>query len=167
MRKNTFCSYCGTKHTDRRFPKECKACDNTTFDNPLPVVLCLQPVIDDDRIGLLYAKRAILPKIGEWALVGGHMENNGESVEEAAKREFFEETSLRFGNDGEVSIIQSYANNAGHILIACEAFPITLEVANRAVCCPENSEISILWKPTELAFPIHTEIVKKWFAEIY
>ncbi len=163
--KNQFCSFCGTRHTMEDFPRTCPGCNRITFLNPLPVVVCVQPVIKLTSIfnitrGLLYARRAIQPRHGEWALVGGHIED-GETVEEAALREFKEETSLDMGMN--VRITRSYANGKGHVLIACEADYIDHEVAMQAKCCHENSEIGILWQPTELGFPIHTQIVKDWF----
>jgi ADP-ribose pyrophosphatase YjhB (NUDIX family) len=68
----------------------CARCLRFYYRNPVPAVCCV--VARDD--GILLAQRAVEPCFGEWALPGGFVEL-GETTEEAAVREMFEETSLR------------------------------------------------------------------------
>jgi len=162
--KDAYCSHCGAAQVATAYPRKCPACGIEAWDNPLPVVVCVQPVRDvDTGTGIMIAQRAIPPKLGEWALLGGHMENNGESIEEAAQREFFEETGLELGANPQIA--RSYANGRGHVLIAVEAEPITIAHFNAARLCAENSAFDILrsMSQIELGFPIHQMIAKRWF----
>jgi 8-oxo-dGTP pyrophosphatase MutT (NUDIX family) len=135
------------------------------YDNPTPVVICLQPIWDqrNEREGLAIAKRAIPPHIGGWTLIAGHIENNGENVEQAGAREFREETSVDIGTD--IRLVNSYANGKGHLLIVVEAKFILLSEFNMGKPCHENLELDVMWEPRDLAFPIHTDAARKWFEQ--
>jgi NADH pyrophosphatase NudC (nudix superfamily) len=170
------CPGCGAEyaheHWDRGYaysasdwPKHCHACTRIQWKNPQPVVAVLQPVIDRRRFGLVIAKRAIEPKIGSWSLVGGFMET-GETMEEAAAREFREETSL------EVASYPQYAFSA-HVGPTSEQLmlmtyidkPMPFDVFLTGRPCPENQELGVLWNgdSLELAFPIHCEAAMRFF----
>jgi len=162
--KDAYCSHCGTAQVATAYPKTCPACGIEAWDNPLPVVVCVQPVHDPVAgTGIMIAQRAIAPKLGEWALLGGHMENNGETIEEAAQREFLEETGLALGANPRITA--SYANGRGHVLISVEAEPISRADFQGARLCPENSAFDILRATgrIELGFPIHQTIANRWF----
>lgn len=58
---------------------------------PFPILAASGLLIKDGKI--LLVKRKSPPSIGRWSLPGGVVEK-GESLKEAVKREFFEETSL-------------------------------------------------------------------------
>ncbi|MFZ0545629.1 MAG: NUDIX domain-containing protein, partial [Candidatus Promineifilaceae bacterium] len=78
--KNTHCSYCGRPFSpDQPWPRTCSHCHNTTFVNPIPVAVLLQPVGEK----LLVVRRGIEPGNGKLALPGGFMEL-GESWQTAA-----------------------------------------------------------------------------------
>ena len=64
----------------------CTQCDRIFYQNPAVVVGCM-PIWEDK---VLLCRRAIEPRKGQWTLPAGFMEN-GECVQEGAKRETFEE----------------------------------------------------------------------------
>jgi 8-oxo-dGTP pyrophosphatase MutT (NUDIX family) len=167
-----FCENCGKQYIltqiadpyrEEDGSHECRFCGHKRWDNPLPVVVCVQSVAHWSG-GLAIARRAIEPRIGTWNLIGGHI-SNGETAEEAAIREWREETSIEPGRVTGLS--SSYANGKGHILIAVHFTPIPYDRWQEARLCKENDAFS-LWfgAPCDpvLGFPIHQEIAKRWKA---
>jgi 8-oxo-dGTP pyrophosphatase MutT (NUDIX family) len=99
-------------------------------------------------------------------MLGGHV-NDGETVEEAASREWLEETSIAHGEM--IGITGSYANGKGHVLVAVQFKPIMLAQWKQAILCPENSDFG-MWCPANydqppLGFPIHQRIAQSWALE--
>lgn len=90
-----YCPACGNQLERRYVEAEerrrlvCTVCGEIHYINP-KVVAATLPVVDG-RIWLL--RRAIEPRLGTWTFPAGFMEM-GESVEEAARRETFEELHL-------------------------------------------------------------------------
>ncbi len=88
-----FCSHCGSdklsftipRH-DNRYRYVCDNCATIHYSNPKIVAGCL-PIWEDK---VLLCKRAIPPRYGFWNVPGGYLEN-GETVEEGARREVREE----------------------------------------------------------------------------
>ena len=89
--KNAHCSYCGASFDgpDQPWPRNCSGCNNTSYVNPIPVAVVVQPV----EQGVLCIRRDIEPKRGMLALPGGFIDM-GESWQQAAARELREETGL-------------------------------------------------------------------------
>ncbi|NBA95451.1 NUDIX hydrolase [Pseudomonas sp. R5(2019)] len=91
-----FCSQCGQPVThripegDNRLRFVCVHCETIHYQNPNIVAGCL-PLWGDQ---VLLCRRAIEPRRGYWTLPGGFMEN-GETLEQAARRETDEEASAR------------------------------------------------------------------------
>lgn len=87
-----FCSHCGHKISFGTIPNDnrprfhCTNCDTIHYQNPKIIAGCL--VIYNDKV--LLCRRAIEPRIGLWNLPGGYLEN-GETVEQGAMREVWEE----------------------------------------------------------------------------
>jgi len=87
-----FCSNCGYeisfgKVAGDNMPRfHCKSCNTIHYQNPKVVAGCL-PIWKDK---VLLCKRGIEPRKGFWNVPGGYLEN-GESVEEGAIREVWEE----------------------------------------------------------------------------
>lgn len=166
MEKFSHCHFCGTAYEQTAtFPRECvnTACGRLVYLNPTPVAINLQPVVDlNGRVGLAIAQRAIHP-IGGWALIGGHMEVNGENAEEGARREFREETSVQAGTNTRI-FLETRANQLGHLLIFVESDPIPAEYFMQGTPCAENMALDIMWEPRDLCFDIHTEMAHQWFA---
>lgn len=92
------CSACGVAFTQDERAKvhpKCLGCGVTSWQNPRPVVLLLQPVLiwGTLDLGLAVGKRGIEPAKGGFALPGGFQEI-GETSLEAACREFREESGV-------------------------------------------------------------------------
>ncbi|EAR62935.1 NUDIX hydrolase [Neptuniibacter caesariensis] len=91
-----FCSNCAgpldlTIPAGDNLPRHvCSQCGMIHYQNPKIVTGCL-PVFEDK---VLLCKRAIEPRKGYWTLPAGFMEN-GESTEEGALRETFEEANAK------------------------------------------------------------------------
>ncbi|WP_432697440.1 NUDIX hydrolase [Marinobacterium sp. YM272] len=87
-----YCSECGESVErgvppgDNRERHICPACGTIHYHNPRIIAGCL-PVYGDR---VLLCRRAIEPRLGYWTLPAGFMEN-GESTEDAARRETLEE----------------------------------------------------------------------------
>lgn len=87
-----YCSHCGDSlytaipEGDNRERHICGGCGTIHYQNPRIIAGCL-PVFEDK---VLLCRRAIEPRLGYWTLPAGFMEN-GESTEQAALRETYEE----------------------------------------------------------------------------
>ena len=87
-----FCAHCGNLVTlgipegDNRERHLCGHCGEIHYQNPKIVAGCI-PIWEDK---ILLCKRAIEPRMGYWTIPAGFLEN-GESIEEGAARETWEE----------------------------------------------------------------------------
>jgi ADP-ribose pyrophosphatase YjhB (NUDIX family) len=94
-----FCSACGARVQlglppgDDRQRYICTSCRTIHYQNPKIVAGAI--ILAGDR--LLLCKRAIEPRWGTWTLPAGYMEN-GETIEEAARRESWEEAGAMLTN---------------------------------------------------------------------
>ena len=91
-----YCSLCGAPVAQRipdgdHLPRfVCTACETIHYENPRIIVGCVPEY--EGRI--LLCKRAIEPRLGYWTFPAGFMEN-GETVEDGAARECWEEACAR------------------------------------------------------------------------
>lgn len=161
-RKNSHCSYCGHAFAEQqRWPRQCASCHSISYQNPLPVSVVLVPIGQ----GLLVVRRGIEPRKGQLALPGGFIEV-GESWQQAGAREVFEETGLRISPD-EIKDFRVLSAPDGTVLIFGLAEPLhapTLPIAVPASAAGETESIEILHGPADLAFPLHSQIVREYFA---
>lgn len=158
-RQHSHCSFCGRPFMEgQRWPRVCAACGSTTYRNPLPVVLVLLPVDD----GLLVIRRSAAPREGQLALPGGFVEVN-ESWQHAAARELREEAGVSVP-PASISDFGVRSTNDGYLLVF--GLGPTLRASDLPVFRPnrEAEDRMILVAPTELAFPLHTEMVQHFFA---
>lgn len=100
-----FCSACGSNQLKWQTPGQdshsrltCEQCGNIFYHNPKVIAGC---IIEEDGKYLM-CQRAIQPRPGTWTLAAGFMEC-GETVEQAAIREVWEETGAK------VEIIAPYS----------------------------------------------------------
>ncbi|MGB0664375.1 MAG: NUDIX hydrolase [Pontibacterium sp.] len=159
-----YCSQCGGK-THMAVPKGdnkvraiCQSCHHIFYDNPRIVAGTL-PVYKDK---VLLCKRAIEPRKGYWTLPAGFMEN-GESTEQAALRETYEEAHAH------VVLESLYASTS--ILHVNQVQLIYLATLSRPEFGPgsESLEVALFdeaeipWQ--DLAFTTITSALKQYFAD--
>jgi ADP-ribose pyrophosphatase YjhB (NUDIX family) len=157
--KNSHCSYCGTAYVaGAPWPRRCSGCGEMSWLNPLPVAVLIVPV----DAGVLTIRRAIPPHIGSLALPGGFLEA-GETWQEGAARELREEAGVKIAPDGIRVLDVHSAPGVGPLLIFARA-PV-LRAADLAPFSPteEVSERLIVDAPVELAFPLHTRVLREYF----
>ena len=157
--KDSHCSYCGRPfHLDQPWPRKCETCGEISFRNPLPVAVVLVPVDG----GLLLVRRGIEPQPGRLALPGGYI-NLGETWQEAGARELFEETGIVI-EPHELQIFGVHSNHDRSFLLI-----FGLAKKRSADSLPafkpneETIECVIQHTPTELAFPLHTQVMREFF----
>jgi len=160
--QGSHCSYCGEPYAeDATWPRGCAACGNYTYRNPLPIAALLVPVDD----GVLALRRATEPGLGQLTFPGGHIEF-GESWQTAAVREFREETGFDFVSPDEVKVFDVCSTSRGHMLIVFGiARPRRWEKLPPFLPTPEASELVLLREPCDLAFPLDTEIARRFFSQ--
>lgn len=158
-RQHSHCSFCGHPFLDgQRWPRVCAHCGSTTYRNPLPVALVLQPVDE----GLLVIRRAAAPRQGQIALPGGFIEVN-ESWQHAAARELREEAGVIVSPES-ITDFGTRSTTDGYLLV------FGLGPILRSVDLPpfrpnrEAESRLIITAPVDLAFPLHTEMVHQFFA---
>ncbi len=160
MLKNAHCSYCGAAFAvDQPWPRTCAACARVSYVNPVPVAILLLPVDG----GLLTVRRGIPPGLGELALPGGFIDLH-ETWQQAAARELFEEAHIRVSADEiEDFCVRSSTRGDGALLIAGLARPRTSAELPPFTPTDETTERVVISGPQPLAFPLHTEIVARYF----
>lgn len=159
-----FCNHCGEKVTLKTIPGDhlprfvCDACGIIHYQNPRIIVGCLG--IWEDKVML--CRRSIEPQFGFWNVPGGFMEN-GESVEEGALRELWEEAHIRADAIGLHSIFSIPRINQVHI-----HFLVQLRDLNYSLT-PESSEIRMFTEEEipwdEIAFASSTFILRKYYED--
>ena len=94
-RRHQFCSVCGERTEQARggIVRRCPACKAEHFPRTDPVAIML--VVDGDRC-LLGQSRGRLSSTGMYSALAGFM-NQGESIEEAVRREVKEEAGIEVG----------------------------------------------------------------------
>ncbi|WP_405874675.1 NUDIX domain-containing protein [Streptomyces zaomyceticus] len=160
------CTACGAAHpADAGWPRTCPACGHTAYRNPLPVAVALLPVTDGEGTGLVVITRTIEPARGGVALPGGFIDH-GEDWRAAVARELREETGIAATAE-EVGLADAMSSPAGHLLLF--GLLPTRPATELPPSAPTNetSGHHVLRAPEELAFPLHTEAVRNWFAGAY
>jgi ADP-ribose pyrophosphatase YjhB (NUDIX family) len=127
----------------------CPDCGYVAYENPKVVV---GSVVLADAGQVLLCRRAIEPRRGFWTLPAGYLEL-GETVEEGAMREAWEEARARISLDGILSIFS--ISRIGQVQIIFRAR--FAEGAARFEAGPESLEVGLFdWGAIpwdELAFP--------------
>jgi ADP-ribose pyrophosphatase YjhB (NUDIX family) len=159
-----YCSECGEAvHKsippgDDRERFVCRACGRIHYRNPRMVVGCI-PLWQDQ---LLLCRRSIEPRQGKWTVPAGYLEN-GESVEEGARRELMEEaraTALSLTPYGLYNIC--HVNQVYLIFrapLASRNFDAGEETAEVRLFGPD----AIPWD--ELAFPVVELTLRRYFRD--
>jgi ADP-ribose pyrophosphatase YjhB (NUDIX family) len=122
----------------------------------------------DNRMGILIQQRSIEPEKGKWALPSGYI-NHGESWEEAAVRENFEEMGLR-SQLADYGLYELKKSASGNMLVFCRADKVwdghVLEFIDNFVPNEEVTALGIYYGDTELAFPSHNECATEFLKRL-
>jgi 8-oxo-dGTP diphosphatase len=161
--KDMFCNYCAHPlDLFSKYPKNCPGCNNTIYKNPIPVVITIVADLigKNQELAILVIKRKNEPQKDCWAFPGGYLECN-ETWQEGSARELFEETGIVISpNDLGVQDIATASN--GNLIIFSFCWVDNLDIS-KFVPNEEVSELKLITKLEELAFPTHTEILKRYF----
>ena len=162
-----YCCHCGQpvirkipEHDDRE-RYVCDACGFIHYQNPNVIVSCLATWQNK----ALWMRRAEEPRRGYWAVPSGFMEL-GESLQEAAARELFEETGVRLAPEELVLYGVGSVANGQQVYVSFRATlrepvfapgPEAMEVALFA-------ESELPWD--ELAYPGIRNAVENFYREM-
>jgi len=160
-----FCSHCGTAAPvfevpagDSRPRYVCRNCSTIHYTNPNIVAGCL--VMWQDQV--LLCQRAIEPRRGYWNIPSGYLEN-GETVEEGAAREVWEEAEAAVVIRGIHTIYSLPHINQVYIHFLAELVAGKFGVGEESSATRLFSEADIPWQ--DLAFTSSTFSLKKYFAD--
>ena len=157
-----FCSECGGS-IELRIPRGddrdryvCDDCDHIHYVNPRVIVGCL-PVFEDT---VLLCKRAIEPRYGYWTLPAGFMEN-GETTEEGAARETWDEARARVSNMHLYRVFDVPYISQVYMFYRCTLDEGLFGVGPESLETGLYKEQEIPWD--EIAFPVVRETLKAYF----
>lgn len=138
------------------------------YENPKPVTVGLMPVLGPEGIGLLVVRRAIEPGKGKLALPGGYMVVQDPSWQAALAREVSEETGLKLTASAvrPSPLAAESVANGRNLLLFGRLKPIRIEQLQGLTPDAETSEVTVIYKPTELAFSTHTQQADRFFAQL-
>ncbi|WP_330176855.1 NUDIX domain-containing protein [Streptomyces sp. NBC_01498] len=163
---NSHCATCGAPYPAAAdWPRTCGVCGDTAYRNPLPVAVTLLPVTDDDGTSLVVITRTIEPRRGQLALPGGFIDH-AEDWRHATVRELREETGIE-ADARDVRLADAMSAPGGHLLIFGLLPPRPVADLPASAATDETEGWLLLRAPAELAFPLHTEAVRGWFAGRY
>jgi len=161
--KNDYCSYCGYKFTDSKWPRTCAHCKHMSFINPLPCTVSIIPVVGS---GIVVIRRGIQPQKGEFALPGGYLDV-GETWEEGAAREIKEEVGLTISPEHIKLKYLTVAKTTNSLLIFCRTREVSeKELYDNFSVNEESLELLVVKEPMELAFPTHTKALSEYFLNL-
>lgn len=160
-----FCSACGAGVSleipagDDRPRHICRSCDTIHYQNPRIIAGCL-PYYDNQ---VLLCKRAIEPRAGYWTLPAGFMEN-GETIEQGAAREAWEEARLSLDQQQLYTIFSLPYINQVYVFYLARVTSLDFGPG------PESTEVALFdldripWD--DLAFPVVTVALKDYLADL-
>jgi len=157
--KDFYCTYCGNEFLKEQiYPKHCKKCNEISYLNPIPTILSLIPVSSPGAIGFLLEKRNINPGKGKWDFPGGFMDY-GETWQQAASRETFEETGIVI-EPNHFHLIDVITTPTNFLtIVAMSEYQYNIDLT-KFVPNHEVSELKVGYQYEDLAFESHNNIFK-------
>lgn len=159
-----YCSECGESielrvpEGDDRERYVCSACEHIHYVNPRVIVGCL-PVFEDK---VLLCKRAIEPRLGFWTMPAGFMEN-GETTEEGAARETWEEARARVSNMYLYRVFDVPYISQVYMFYRCTLDDGAFGVGPESLETALYGEDEIPWE--EIAFPVVQQTLRAYFED--
>ena len=161
-----YCSHCGSDRLDFTIPAGdnrpryvCGSCSTIHYQNPKIVAGCL-PVWESK---VLLCRRAIEPRKGYWNVPSGYLEN-GETVEQGAAREVWEEAEARVTIFRLHSLYNIPRINQVYLHFLAELTDGKFGVGEESLECALFSEADIPW--SELAFTSSAFSLRRYFADL-
>lgn len=159
-----FCSHCGSSELVFQVPEGdthprvvCQNCGTIHYQNPKIVTGCL-PVWEDK---VLLCRRSIQPCYGLWNVPSGYLEN-GESVEDGARREVWEEAAARVELDYLISLYNLEKINQVYLQFIGRLVEGKFGVGQESLETQLFTEADIPWE--DMAFTSSTFTLKRYFA---
>lgn len=159
-----FCSQCGQPVTERipqgdnRPRYVCEHCHSIHYQNPRIVAGCL---VTQDRY-VLMCRRAIEPRRDFWTLPAGFMEN-GETTEQAALRETWEEARARVQAQHLYMLFNLPHINQVYMFFRGQLAGQEFSAGDESLEVRLFSEAEIPWD--QLAFPTIGKTLKQYFID--
>lgn len=159
-----FCSQCGSPviqripEGDSRLRYVCEHCHTIHYQNPNIVAGCLVTLGDK----VLLCRRAIEPRLGFWTLPAGFMEN-GETIEQAARRETVEEACATLSELHLYSVIDVPHINQVHVFYRAEMATEDFAAGIESLEVQLFEEADIPWQ--DLAFMTVRRTLECFFAD--
>ncbi|HBT56886.1 MAG TPA: NUDIX hydrolase, partial [Pseudomonas sp.] len=159
-----FCSECGQGVTarvpdgDTRSRFVCDHCQTIHYQNPRIVAGCL--AVHGQQV--LLCRRAIEPRRGFWTLPAGFMEN-GETTEEAALRETWEEARARLQQQELYMLFNLPHINQVYMFFRGELADLEFSAGEESLEVRLFHEHEIPWD--KLAFPTVGKTLKQYFLD--
>jgi len=159
-----FCSTCGASVSlripegDTRERFVCTSCQTIHYQNPRIVAGSIPEWGDQ----ILLCRRAIEPRYGLWTLPAGFMEN-GETTEQAALRETWEEAGARVEIINLYSIFSIPHINQVYMLFRGNLVEGIYHPGDESLECQLFDAQTLPWD--RLAFPVVKETLKRYFGD--
>jgi ADP-ribose pyrophosphatase YjhB (NUDIX family) len=160
-----FCSHCGAE-VEQKIPSGetllravCPACQTIHYQNPKIVAGC----IPEWEGQILLCRRAIEPRLGFWTFPAGFMEL-GESTEEAAARETFEEANARVEIHSLYGIFSLPHVSQVYVVYRAALQDLEFGPGEESLEVQLMSIESIPWE--HLAFPVIQETLRRYVEDV-
>ncbi len=156
-----YCSQCGSPVSkkipvgDNRPRYVCERCAAIHYHNPKIVAGC----IPEWEGSILLCRRAIEPKSGLWTFPAGFMEL-GESTEEAAIRETFEEAHAQVELAGLYAVLSLPNISQVYMIFRGRLTSLDFKVGEESLAVKLFAREAIPWD--ELAFPVVREALQRY-----
>jgi ADP-ribose pyrophosphatase YjhB (NUDIX family) len=136
-----------------------------SWNNPIPVAVCLVPVVDRGRRYLLGMIRATAPGLDGLAYPGGYTEEM-EDAPVSASRELKEETTLELPPEVWRPRYTRITPNNRLLIYLVSTVEITGDVVRALPPTREASGYRLIQADTDLVFPLHQQVNVEYFSEL-